>query len=287
MGVLKVGNGWYFFYIALAILLTVGGYFLLRKRSKKFIYYFILGLTILNFVIHFCKMLLPEYRIDYPMIWRHVTFTNICAASVLLFPFIHLSKSKVLKDYIVMISLIGGLAAWFVPTGAWNYPPFRLESLRFYAEHILLFVCAFYTLIFKIHVPSYKRFWIMPITFFGVLGLIFANEVVLRAAGFTEQTLEDMLFDRTQRNSLFLFGPRPEVEKLFTPITAIVPNFMKRGLGYRSGQEFYWPWVWLLVPIMTYGELAAHAIGFIWGWKELKDDLQKKKQAKIEELAKE
>ena len=194
---------------------------------------------------------------------------------MLIFPFIMLGKNDAAKDYIVFLGMIGGAAAIFFPTGAWGYPPFRLESIRFYLSHILLFMQAFYTLIYKVHVPSYKRFWRVPISFFIVLGVIALNELVLRAAGFTEQTLEDMIADPTQRNSVYIFGLTPELESKLGFITALVSDFMKHGIGYRTG-DYYRPWVWMFFPVMIYGEILAHAIGFIWGWKELKEDLKKK-----------
>lgn len=72
-----------------------------------------------------------------------------------------------------------------------------------------------------------------------------------------------------------IFLETPELESKLGFITALVPDFMKHGIGYRTG-DYYRPWVWMFFPVMIYGEILAHAIGFIWGWKELKEDLKKK-----------
>lgn len=278
MGTLELGNVWYFFYIIVSAAVIVAGYFPFRKASDKAKFYYVLALSFINLAVHFLKMLLPEYQADYPMSWRKCTFENICAVSVLIYPFVLLSKSDTAKDYVVFLGMIGGAAAIFVPTGAWGYAPFRLESIRFYLSHVLLFMQAFYTLVYGVHRPHYKRFWRAPISLFIVLGVIALNELVLRAAGFTVSTLEDMIADPSERNSVYIFGLTAEMEGKLGFLTALVPEFMKHGFGYRTG-DYYWPWVWLFCPLMVYGEILAHAIGFIWGWKDLKNDIEMKKAA--------
>lgn len=280
MKTLEVGNIWYFFYIVVCGGIAAAGFFPFRKATEKKKYIYVLTLSFVNFALHFLKLLLPEYQY-FPMSLRKCTFENICAVSVLIYPFVMMSKSDTAKDYVVFLGMIGGAAAIFVPTGAWGHPPFRLESIRFYLSHILLFMQAFYTLMLGLHRPSYKRFWRVPISFFLILGVITLNEFVLRATGFTEETLDQMVGDPTaSRNGIFIFGLPENMESKLGFLTAVVPDFMKHGFGYRSG-DFLWPWVWLFWPIITYGEIAAHAIGFTWGWKELKEDLDKRKTASI------
>ncbi len=279
MKTLEVGNIWYFLYLILTALLCAGGLILFKNKSEKAKYWFVFAVAMFNFAAHFLRMLLPEYSgpdTDYPLTWRKVTYENICTTSVLMFPFIHLSKNKVLKDYIVFMSLIGGVLGVLVPVGAWHYAPFRLESIRYYITHSGLLLQGAFTLGLGLHKPSYKRFWMAPLTFFLVLGFIALNEVVLRAAGFTEQTLAGLTDDPTQRNSMFLFGPSGELAERFDFVFAVVPEFMKHGLGYRAGQDFYWPWIWTIFPLVTYGEIIAHAMGFCWGWKELRNDIWRK-----------
>lgn len=276
---LELGNLWYCFYVVVCLGVTIGCYFPLRKASKKAQFAFVMALSLVNLAVHFLKMLLPEYRGDYPMSWRKCTFENICAVSVLIFPFVMISKSDTAKDYIVFLSVIGGLAAIFVPTGAWGYKPFRLESIRFYLSHVLLLMQGSYAFAYGLHRPSYKRLWKIPFSFFMILGLIALNELVLRAVGFTDQTLEDMILDPTERNSCYIFGLTPALEEKLKFITVLVPDFMKHGFGYRQG-DFYWPWVWTFCPIMVYGEIIAHVIGLTWGWKDIKKDIAKRKEVK-------
>ena len=279
MKTLEAGNLWYFFYIAVTVGIFLAVYLPVKNKSEKAKRNAILIIALINFACHFLRMLLPEYQDGYPYTWRKVTFENICTTSVLLFPFIHLSKSKVWKDYIVFMSIIGGVLGVLIPVGAWGFPPFRLESIRYYITHSGLFLQGSLTLAFGVHVPSYKRFWIAPLTFFFVLGLIALNEVVLRAVGLTEQTLEDITRNVTERNSMFIFGPTDMVKEKFGFVLALVPDFMKHGVGARAGEDFYWPWVWMFFPLLLYGEIIAHLMGFTWGWKQVKEDIEKRKTA--------
>ncbi len=276
---LELGNVWYFLYMVICLAIAVAGYFPLRKANKKTQYAFVMVLSLVNLAVHFLKMLLPEYRGDYPMSWRKCTFENICAVSVLIYPFVMASKSNGAKDYVVFLSVIGGLAAIFVPTGAWGYKPFRAETIRFYLSHVLLLMQGAYTFAYGLHRPNYKRFWKVPISLFVVLGVIALNELVLRAVGFTDQTLEDMVLDPTERNSCYIFGLTPQMADKLKFVTALVPDFMKHGFGYRTG-DFYWPLVWLFCPLMVYGEILVHVIGLTWGWKDIKKDVEKRKAVK-------
>ena len=280
MNTLEVGNLWYFFYLLVTALIFAIGMLIFKDKSEKAKYWFVFALAMINFTAHFLRMLLPEYNgpdTDYPTTWRKVTYENVCTTSVLMFPFIHLSKSKILKDYIVFMSLIGGVLGVFVPVGAWHYAPFRLESIRYYITHSGLLIQGGLTLALGLHRPSYKRFWVAPITFFFVLGGIALNELVIRSIGLTGQTLADMTDNPMERNSVFIFGPSESIQKQFGFVFWVVPEFMKHGVGYRAGEDFYWPWAWMFIPLMTYGQILAHAIGFTWGWKDLRNDLWRKK----------
>ena len=279
---LEVFNIWYFMYIIIGALIVIGGYFLMRKRSKRAQKIFIFTLCAINLAVHFLKLLLPEYQVDYPSSWRKTTFESICDVSVLTFPFIFMTKNKTLKDYVVLLSMIGGAVAFFVPTGAWGYEPFRLATGRFYLSHLLLVCEGVYMIAFDIHRPAYERLWRAPIMLFLVLGLILVNEVIVRSIGLTEQTLGEMLTNLEQRNAIYLFGFPENIADKLTFVTALVPDFMKQGFDfYGNGVSCgYWPWLWMFCPIMVYGEIFIHLFGLIWEHKRIKEYFKKKKLKK-------
>ena len=96
---IEMFNAWYFFWLFLAIGLTVGLYFLLKNRSRltqDIVLYSILGLGLL---LHFLKVYIPPYSVDEARMLRDSWFVNICGANIALFPFFFFTKNKYVKDY--------------------------------------------------------------------------------------------------------------------------------------------------------------------------------------------
>ena len=89
----------YFLYFAIAIAITIGLILFLRHKDDKVKRNVILFLLFSALALHFLKLLFEPYNQMYPEIIRKSSFENICAISTLVFPFIFLSKNKVLKDY--------------------------------------------------------------------------------------------------------------------------------------------------------------------------------------------
>ncbi|MCL2412351.1 MAG: hypothetical protein FWC97_11990, partial [Treponema sp.] len=125
-------NFYYFLYLTTAFGMAVGLYFLLRKKSKKTSFIVLFAVLLLSFVLHFLKLFFEPYQSWMPWAIRTVTFENICAVSVLLFPWFFLSKKKILKDYMFYMGMMSGLAATFIPIDVIDRPPFEFETMRFY-----------------------------------------------------------------------------------------------------------------------------------------------------------
>ena len=90
----KLGNFWYIFFILLTAGLTVGLYFLFRRKSMKAKKILVASLVIFNLALHFLRLLFPPYTGNTALIMENAWFINICAVSVLTFPFLFFSKSK-------------------------------------------------------------------------------------------------------------------------------------------------------------------------------------------------
>ena len=105
-----IGN-WLYILIILGLFLVI---FLLiiftKHRSYKFNYWFIFSILMLNFVLHFLKIFLPfeNYFYGLPYSLLRISLENICAVSVVVFPFIYLSKNNYLKDVMIIVGIMSG-----------------------------------------------------------------------------------------------------------------------------------------------------------------------------------
>lgn len=265
-------NVYYFLYIIVIAGGFVGLYFIGRGKSKLFQKRYVAILLWVMFSIHFLKQLIPGYFKNLPIGWRSSTFQNICAVSVLIFPFIYHSKSKTLKDYMFFLGLYGGLGATFVPTEALGFPFYSLDVIRFYFTHFLIFAAPLLSVIYGLHTLDYKRVWRVPICFMGVETIILLNETVLIAGGFVQSTMEDFL-SADVRNASLVFGIPTALKGILGFIDVLVPSFMKTvPVGPLAGQAMYWPVVWMIIPAMIYLTIVSFLISLPWTHKNVRAD---------------
>lgn len=275
-------NFYYFLYIAFALGLLLGLYFLLRKRSKKTSTIALFGILFANFVLHFVKLRFDPYQQWMPQAIRTITPENICAVSVLVFPWIFLAKKKLLKDYMFYMGIMGGLGATLIPVDVIGRNPFIFESMRFYFSHIILWVVPILMVLLKLHTLNYKRIIKVPLLVYCVLGIILVNEIILIGAGFVHI---GHLFSTEIRNSALIFGPLPDVAFLGTLFTPLTPNvFLTVPIGPNAGAPFYWPILWLVVPAFIYFSAVSFMLALPFEYKNIKKDIvrlfQKKRASK-------
>jgi len=155
---MKIFSIYYFMYLFICLLICITFYFIFRKQNKKVQYIATFVPLVLAFIVHFLKLLIPEYRNNLPNSIITITFETICATSTLIFPFIYLSKNIPLKNYFVVIGIISGLATIVLPLDAQGYHPFDIEIIRFFFAHLVILMSPLFTFIFNIHRPKGK--WI-------------------------------------------------------------------------------------------------------------------------------
>lgn len=165
-------------YLLICTLICVGFYFIFRNKSQKVKYIATFIPLVLAFIIHFLKLLIPHYRNQLPSSIMSITFETICATSTLIFPFIYLSKSKILKDYMVVIGVISGFFTLLLPLDASRvYQPFELEVIRFFFAHLVIFLSPLFTYIFNIHRPNKKWVKHTLLTLLAVLLIVTINNI--------------------------------------------------------------------------------------------------------------
>ena len=65
MPIIEIGNVYYLIYITIAIGLTILATLFLRNRSQRFRFWFIFAIIMVNFAIHFLKLLIFPYNDPY------------------------------------------------------------------------------------------------------------------------------------------------------------------------------------------------------------------------------
>jgi len=270
--IVEMFNLYYFIYIAMAILLTWVSLKFLDGKSPKFRYWFIYGLILLNLLVHFAKTLIYPYTtVEY--IWTKVSFENICAVSALLFPILFFAKSKILKDYMVMVGVASGIITFIYPIDAMSSmfnaveigikPAFHIEVIRFYFSHFLIFLSPFLMLHYHIHELSIKRAYMAPFMLLIILVIIFLNELVVTLLGWVPK---EQFFDPQHRNPSFIFGVRGDLSGLGMILGLLVPAFFRVNPWF-AGDAFF-PVLWLLFPALIYGSIIALIFMFIYDTDE-------------------
>lgn len=260
----KLLNFWHFFFIFLFSGAIVGLYFLLKNKTDKTKKIVLGSLLFFNLALHFLKLTFPPYSTNFEFAMREVWFTNVCATSVLFFPFIFLSKSKIAKDYMVYLGIISGFLAMLYPTEAIGKSILTLDLWRFYICHGIIFAVPILTLLLKLHTLDLKRIWKIPICVCAMLLFIICNQILQSELGIIPLRNDDML-NVNFRNPSLIWGPTDDVAIIFSWLT---PDFMKTvPVGAYAGQVKYWPFFWMLPGIIIYFLLIPLIICLIFDFK--------------------
>ncbi|MGM9631760.1 MAG: hypothetical protein ACI3XL_01540 [Eubacteriales bacterium] len=240
-------------YIALAAGFIVGLYYALRKQDEKVQKWVLFGILAMNFALHFLKLAFPPYCNNLPSSLHKVTLENLCAISTVMFPFLFLApKKSVIHDYIYFIGFMGGFLALVYPTEALGRSPFVFESIRFYICHTSLIAVPLLSALLGLHRPRLKKAWAIPLFFYLQETMIMLNEIVLLKTGLINGTLESFL-SRASRNNSFVHGPTPDMDGVGKFLTFFCPEIFKKDIfGINGGVDFYWPVIWLIIPVIVY-----------------------------------
>ena len=249
----QIGNGFYFAYIAIAVVYITALALIVRKVSARTAHTILLVIIFCNFALHFIKQFFVPYCTDFPMSLRRSTVENLCAVSTVFFPFIFLLRRQcILHDFMYFIGVCGGLAALAYPIETLGMPPFAFDTLRFYICHINLLAVPLVAAIRGVYVPRLRKFWVIPLMFLAWQTVICLNEFFLIGIGLVPLDYADLL-DPGVRNSSFTFGVRPMFEQFAFLLDPLVPRFLKTDVfNINGGKDFYFPVLWMVVPAFVY-----------------------------------
>ena len=270
-------NGWYFFWLILAIGATAGLYFSLRKASLFTQKAVLFGILLVGLALHFLKAYIPPYSVDESRLLRDSWLINICAANIGLFPFMFWSKSKKVKDYMFYIGVISGLIALFYP----QEPMAKLDQLseqldvvRFYFHHWMVLAVPLLMVLLGHHQISYKRVLCAPTGLLLLMLFIMLNQIFQAELGYVPLRLSQDFFAIGYKNTSYIWGPgvNDAIGDFFAIFT---PDFFKTvPVGQFAGQVKYWPWFWMIVPAYVLVTPMAFGLSMIFDHKALKEDLK-------------
>ena len=270
-------NGWYFFWLILAFGATAGLYFALRKASPFAQKAVLFGLLLIGLALHFLKNFIPPYSVDEARLLRDSWLINICAANIGLFPFMFWSKNEKVKDYMFYIGVLSGLIALFYPQEPMakvdQYAE-QLDIVRFYYHHWMVLAVPLLMVMLGHHKLSYKRVLCAPTGLLLLMLFIMLNQIFQSELGFVPLRDRNNFFDIGYKNTSYIWGPgvNDAIGNFFSLFT---PKFFKTvPVGEFAGQEKYWPWFWIVVPVYVLVTPLSFLLAMIFDHKALAADLR-------------
>ena len=274
---IQMFNGWYFFWLLLLGGATVGLYFLLKDKSYKTQRIVLFSILALGLIMHFTKVYYPPYSTDEARMLRDSWFVNICGANISLFPFMFFSKNKKVKDYMFYIGVISGLIALFYPQeplAKSNQLGEQLDIIRFYFHHWMLLAIPLLMVLLKHHKLSYKRVLAAPTGLLIVMLYIIVNQIFQSELGFIPLRDQGEFFDIGYKNSSYIWGPGTD-DAIGNFLAIFTPKIFKTiPVGEFAGQEKYWPWFWLIVPVYLIVPVLCFLISLIFDFKQFKAEIK-------------
>lgn len=256
---IRYGSFAYFLYIVIALGLTAGVYFLLRKRSEKTKKITVFCLMLVNTLQHFFKFII------WPHLWStgfgHVnTLCNMCAFLIVVSPLVFLIGNDTWKNFITYVGSVAGMIAMVVPHWFIGLPAFSWEALRFYFCHTFLFMTSILPVLLSIYKINYRNFWKLPfLLFFGMIIIVF-NDFVCVSIGFLDGK-EDFYGTLYSLNPMFIMHA-PEAFPIMGKICAVFTPKALENVAF----------LWLVIPMYILIATVTFGIGAVVDRMRFKKD---------------
>lgn len=258
---IQYGSFAYFLYIFIALGLTAGIYFLLRKRKEKTKKIAVFCLMFVNTFQHFFKFIFWPHLFGTG--FGHInTLYNMCAFLIVISPLILLSKSDTWKNFITYVGSVAGMIAMVVPHWFIGLNAFSWEAIRFYFCHTFLFMTSILPALLGIYKINYRVFWKLPfLLFFGMVIIVF-NDFVCVSLGFID-VKGDFYGWLYSVNTMFIMHP-PEAFPIMEKICAVFTPEYLEGIAF----------LWLVIPMYLLIAIVSFAIGALVDNKRFKSDFK-------------
>lgn len=274
--VIKMFNGWYFFWIAVSVGGIFGIYFALKNKATAVQKTVLFSLLAFGVLCHFLKVYIPPYSVDKDRMLRDAWFVNICGANIGLFPFLFFSKNKYVKDYMFYIGVLSGLIALVYPQeplAKVNQIGEFWDIVRFYYHHWMVLAVPLLMVLFKQHTLSYRRILAAPIGLLLLMLFIMLNQIFQSELGFIPLRDGDM-YEVNFKNTSYIWGPELP-DAIGTFLAKFCPKCFKTiPVGAYQGQEKYWPWFWLIVPVFILVTPLSLGLALVFDYKNFAVDVR-------------
>ena len=160
----------YFVWVLSAILLITGVYFAMRNKSATVRYWFLFGLTVFAWVIHFAR-----YWLDPDLLMHNMFFVDLCGFSTLVYPFFFLSKNPLYKDYMYFVGGLFAAHSLFYPNDIEGDPILYYNTIRFFFAHSILVGVPVLLVLWKMHVPNWRN--IPKMVIFVLVGALYSFSI--------------------------------------------------------------------------------------------------------------
>ena len=271
---IQMFNFFYFVWIAFAIGVFLGLYFLLKRFSMKTQKIVIFSLFLFALILHFLKVFIPPFSTNTKKWLLEAWPINICTANIFLFPFIYLSKSKSAKDYMFYIGVLSGVIAVLYPIEALEKADQMAEFLdiiRFYVHHIIIGATPALMIMLKHHTLSYRRVLSSPTGLLILMLFIMVCQVIQSELGYVALRDGDFL-DVSYRNTSYIW--QPGKDGIGKTLASVCPDFFKTvPVGEYAGQQKYWPWFWMIFPVYIFVTPLSFGLAMIFDAKSFKKDV--------------
>lgn len=268
---IEYGSAGYFLPMLIIFVFTAVMYFALRGRSARVQKLAVFILAAVNVLQHLLKQFIyPHYWGDaYPDMIN--TAYNMCAALILLTPFVLFLRGTVFKQFIAYVGTAAGLLTMFVPYWYIGQTLFQWDVLRYYLCHGLLFAASLLPALWGLYKFSWRDFWKMPFVFFFVLILIIFNYFVFWCLGVgVDNTSESFFQTISNANPLWVMHPDEQFAFIIPVIDFFTPNiFFPQGEG-----GMYTPVLWYAIPITLLMWVLGFALGALIDRKNFVSDMR-------------
>ncbi|MBP5216402.1 MAG: hypothetical protein J6038_01035 [Bacilli bacterium] len=234
-----------------AILFGWAGALIGKGFAKEKCHKIVLILLWCNFGLHFLRFLNPFYLNRGNVALFYASPNNFCAVLVLMAPFLFLYGKPLLKEYLVIMSILGGAIAFLFPSfpidigerieEGWMF----LECIRYCLSHDLLILSAAIILASGQHQLNYHRLPMDGVMFLGACLIIFLNKLLFWKLLNPEPWY--VFFDSEFENPSYLFGIPTRLSG--SPVFVFIDKaFAWPFLTYHlpNGAKAYLPILWLI-----------------------------------------